>query len=60
VIIAGGVTATLAVFASGTIFGLPAGAVLGAAGIWLGLDGSGMLWFVDTYMPVWGVYVCVF
>jgi hypothetical protein len=60
VIIAGGVTATLAVFASGTIFGLPAGAVLGAAGIWLGMDGSAMLWFVDTYMPPWGVYVCVF
>lgn len=60
VIIAGGVTATLALFASGTIFGLPAGAVLGAAGIWLGMDGSAMLWFVDTYMPEWGVYVCVF
>ena len=60
VIIAGGVTATLALFASGTIFGLPAGAVLGAAGIWIGMDGSAMLWFVDTYMPPWGVYVCVF
>ncbi|MEK6225587.1 MAG: hypothetical protein AABM40_04745 [Chloroflexota bacterium] len=60
VIIAGGVTATLALFASGTIFGLPAGAVLGAAGIWLGVSGSYMLWFVDTYMPVWSVYVCVF
>jgi len=60
VIIAGGVTATLALLASGTIFGLPAGAVLGAAGIWLGMDGSAMLWFVDTYMPPWGVYVCVF
>lgn len=60
VIIAGGLTATLALFASGTIFGLPAGAVLAAAGIWLGMDGSAMLWFVDTYMPVWGVYVCVF
>ena len=60
VIIAGGVTATLALFAAGTIFGLPAAAVLGAAGIWLGVSGSYVLWFVDTYMPVWGVYVCVF
>jgi len=60
VIIAGGITATLALFASGTIFGLPAGAVLAAAGIWLGMDGSAMLWFVDSYMPPWGVYVCVF
>jgi hypothetical protein len=60
VIIAGGVTATIGLFADGTIFGLPAGAVLGAAGLWLGMDGSAMLWFVDTYMPPWGVYVCVF
>ena len=60
VIIVGGVTATVGLFADATIFGLPAGAVLGAAGIWIGASGSFMLWYVDTYMPPEGVYECIF
>jgi hypothetical protein len=60
IILAGGVTATLALFAAGTIFGLPAAAVLGAAGLWLGVSDSYMLWSVDNNMPSYGVYVCIF
>jgi hypothetical protein len=60
VIIVGGVVATVSLFVDATIFGLPAGAVLGAAGIWVGMTGSALLWYVDTYMPPWGVYECIF
>ena len=60
VIIVGGVFATVSLFVDATIFGLPAGAVLGAAGIWVGMTGSALLWYVDTYMPPWGVYECIF
>jgi hypothetical protein len=56
VIIVGGVFATVALFVDATIIGLPAGAVLGAAGIWIGMTGSALLWYVDTHMPPWGVY----
>jgi hypothetical protein len=60
VILVGGTFAIVGLFVSGTIFGLPAGAVLGAAGISLTTTGSFMLWYVDNYMPPYGVYVCVF
>src|SRR4051812_41959710 len=60
VIIVGGVFATVGAFASGTIIGLPAGAVLASAGIWIGMTGSAMLWYVDTYMPPAGLYECIF
>lgn len=60
VIIVGGVFATVSLFVDATIIGLPAGAVLGAAGIWIGMTGSALLWYVDTYMPPWGVYECIF
>ncbi len=58
VIIAGGVSATLGLFATGTILGAPAGAVLGALGIWLGMTGSALLWYADTYYTPTSVYVC--
>ena len=60
VIIVGGYFGVVGLFASATIFGLPAGAVLGAIGIGLTVTGSFLLWYVDTYMPSWGWYVCVF
>lgn len=60
VILVGGTFAVVGLFVSGTIFGLPAGAVLGAAGIGLTTSGSFMLWYVDNFMPPYGVYVCVF
>lgn len=60
VIIVGGVISTVGLFVSGTIFGLPAGAVLAAAGIWTGMTGGMMLWYVDTYMDPRGVYECIF
>jgi hypothetical protein len=60
VIIVGGVFATVALFVDATIIGLPAGAVLGAAGIWIGMTGSALLWYVDSNMPPWGVYECIF
>ena len=51
VIIVGGVTATVGLFADATIIGLPAGAVLGALGIWTGVTGTWFLWYVDKYYP---------
>jgi hypothetical protein len=60
VTIVGGVFATVSLFVDATIFGLPAGAVLGAAGMWIGMTGQAMLWYVDTHMPVGGVYECIF
>ena len=60
VIIVGGVFSTVGLFVSGTILGLPAGAVLAAAGIWTGMTGGMMLWYVDTYMDPRGVYECIF
>jgi hypothetical protein len=60
VILVGGTFSVVGLFVSATIFGLPAGAVLGAAGISLMTTGSFMLWYVDNYMPSYGVYVCVF
>ena len=50
VIIVGGVTATLGGFLTGaTIVGLPASAVLGGLGIWVGLTGTAFLWIVDNF-----------
>jgi len=60
VILVGGTLSVVGLFVSGTIFGIPAGAALGAAGISLMTTGSFMLWLVDNYMPSYGVYVCVF
>lgn len=60
VILVGGAFSVVGLFVDATIFGLPAGAVLGAAGISLMTTGSFMLWWVDNYMPSYGVYVCVF
>lgn len=60
VIIVGGTFATVGLFLDLTIFGLPAGAVLGAIGIGVGVTGSFLLWYVDNYMPPEGWYVCVF
>lgn len=57
IIIEGGVEATAALFISGTIIGLPAGAVLGALGIWTGLTGGFLLWYFDKYYPN-GVWIC--
>jgi hypothetical protein len=60
VILVGGTFSVVGLFVDATIFGLPAGAVLGAAGISLMTTGSFMLWYVDNFMPSYGVYVCVF
>jgi hypothetical protein len=59
IIVAGGVTATAALFVSGTIVGLPAGAVLGALGIWVGITGGALLWWVDNYYASRWVRVCL-
>jgi len=58
VIIVGGVTATVGLFLDATIIGLPAGAVLGALGIWTGVEGTWFLWYVDKYYPDGG-YICL-
>lgn len=49
VVIVGGVEATVGLFVDATIFGLPAGAVLEALGIWTGMTGYAFLWWVDHY-----------
>ena len=60
VIVVGGYTAVVGLFVSGTIVGLPAGAVLGAIGVGVGLTGQAMLWWIDNNIPPWGKYVCIF
>jgi hypothetical protein len=60
VILVGGAFAIVGLAASTTIFGLPAGAVLGSIGIGLTITGSFLLWYVDNYMPPWGWFVCVY
>ncbi|MEO8631760.1 MAG: hypothetical protein ABI466_00265 [Chloroflexota bacterium] len=60
VIISGGAFSIVGAFVSATIFGLPAGAVLGAIGVSLMTTGSAFLWWVDNFMPSYGRYVCVF
>lgn len=58
VIVAGGVTATVSLFVDATILGLPAGAVLGVLGIWVGITGGFLLWYFDKYYPD-GAWVCL-
>ena len=60
VILVGGYSAIVGLFASATIVGLPAGAVLGAIGVGLSVTGSFLLWWIDNNIPPWGKYVCIF
>lgn len=60
VILVGGYSAVVGMFASATIVGLPAGAVLGAIGAGLSFTGSFLLWWIDNNIPPWGTYVCIF
>lgn len=60
VILVGGYSAVVGMFASATIVGLPAGAVLGAIGAGLSFTGSFLLWWIDNNIPPWGKYVCIF
>lgn len=60
VILVGGYSAIVGMFASATIVGLPAGAVLGAIGVGLSVTGSFLLWWIDNNVPPWGKYVCIF
>jgi hypothetical protein len=48
---------TLGLFAGGTIYGIPIGAILQAEGLWIGVSGTYMLWYTATYYPN-GVTVC--
>lgn len=48
---------TLGLFAGGTIYGIPIGAILQAEGLWIGVSGTYMLWYTSTYYPN-GVNVC--
>jgi hypothetical protein len=57
VIAVGGYVSVVGLFLDATIFGLPAGAVLGAIGIGLTVTGSLLLWYVDGHMPE-VQYVC--
>lgn len=57
VIVAGGATAAVGAFLDGTIVGLPAGAVLNAIGIGVGVTGSGLLYWTDH--TSWPKRVCV-
>lgn len=60
IIIVGGASATAAQFGYLSIVGAPAGAVLTALGIWGGITGAALLWWVDNNYPDEGrtVYVC--
>jgi RHS repeat-associated protein len=55
---AGAAIAISGLFASGTIIGLPVGAVLGALGIVEGIEGTFLLWYVDKYEPN-GINFCI-
>jgi len=48
---------TVGLFAEGTIYGIPVGALLQAIGLWDGVSGYLFMWVADTYYPN-GVYVC--
>lgn len=48
---------TLGLFAGGTIYGIPIGAILQTEGLWIGVSGTYMLWYTDTYYPN-GINVC--
>ena len=56
-IIYGAGLVTIGLFAEGTIIGVPIGAILQAIGLWDGVSGTFMLWWVDTYYPN-GINVC--
>jgi hypothetical protein len=56
-IIYGGGLVTVGLFTSGTIVGIPIGAILQAIGLWNGIAGSYLLWQVATYYPN-GKMVC--
>ena len=56
-IVSGGATAAVGAFLDGTIVGLPAGAVLNAIGIGVGVTGSGLLYWTDH--TSWPKRVCV-
>ena len=48
---------TIGLFAEGTIYGIPVGALLQAIGLWDGVSGYFFMWIADTYYPN-GVDVC--
>jgi hypothetical protein len=50
-IIYGGGLVTVGLFAHGTIVGIPVGALLQAIGLWNGVTGTFLLWYVATYYP---------
>jgi len=56
-IIYGAGLVTIGLFAYGTIYGVPIGAILQAMGLWDGVSGYFLLWVADTYYPN-GMYVC--
>lgn len=56
-IIYGAGLVTIGLFAEGTIVGIPIGAILQAIGLWDGVTGTFLLWYVDMYYPN-GVDVC--
>lgn len=56
-IVSGGVTAAVGAFADATILGLPAGAVLNAVGIGVGITGNALLSWTDH--TSWPKRVCV-
>lgn len=56
-IVTGAGYVTLGLFAAGSIAGIPIGAILQAEGLWIGVSGTYMLWYTDTYYPN-GVTVC--
>ena len=50
----GAVVSAVGLFADFTIFGIPAGAILGVIGIGVGFSGGFILWYADTYFqPGW-------
>jgi hypothetical protein len=57
VTIVGGVTGVIGAFVSASIFGLPLGALMVAAGFAYGTTGQVMLWVFDKYYPN-GMWIC--
>jgi hypothetical protein len=57
VIVVGGVTGVVGSFVSATIFGLPLGALMVAAGFAYATTGGFMLWYFDKYYP-YGMWIC--
>lgn len=56
-IIYGAGVVTVGLFISGTIVGIPVGAIFQALGLWNGVAGTFLLWIVAEYYPN-GVWVC--